>query len=419
MKLAVIGAGPAGLALALLAAERLAGAEIHLFDIRPLDRDVSADARTLALNLGSIRLLQRLSAWRPEVAQAIQTVHVSQAPPSPVAGEVWIRAAELGTPQLGAVLPYGALVAPLQQRWLDLAARAPQRLFTRFATPVNAIRSEADGVELDSGESHLAERFDLAVVAEGGVFAEQDRKAASPLGRPEAARTHSGGLPTGGSGGFRFTSDYHQNAWVGTVRLAAPGLQGLAIERFTRNGPLALLPLPDDGQGARAALVWCLPQAEDDIATLNDAQRLTVIQQQLPAAAGRVTGISPLKCFPLGLNAETRLLQGRTLRIGNAAQTLHPVAGQGLNLGLRDAQVLVDALRDGAETAADLDAVLARIDRQRAPDRWPMIAATDFLARSFAWRLPGLPALRGLALAGLELAKPLKKAVARRMMFGG
>lgn len=393
MNLAVIGAGPAGLALALLAAERLPQANLHLFDTRPLDRDVSGDGRTLALNLGSIRLLQRLHAWRPEVAQAIQTVHVSQAPPSPIAGEVRIRAVDLGVPQLGAVLPYGALVAPLQQRWLDRAAEQPQRLFTRFGTAVHAIRSEADGVELDSGESHLAERFDLAVVAEGGVFAEQDRKS--------------------------IRSDYHQNAWVGTVRLAAPGLQGLAIERFTRNGPLALLPLPDDAQGPRAALVWCLPQAEDDIAALDDAQRLVVIQQQLPAAAGRLTGISALKCFPLGLNAETRLLQGRTLRIGNAAQTLHPVAGQGLNLGLRDAQSLVDALREAAETAVDLDTVLARIDRQRAPDRWPMIAATDFLARSFAWRLPGLPGLRGLALAGLELATPLKMAVARRMMFGG
>jgi 2-octaprenyl-6-methoxyphenol hydroxylase len=394
LKLAVIGAGPAGLALALLAAERLAeSTEIHLYDTRPPDRDVSGDARTLALNLGSVRLLQRLQAWVPESAQAIQAVHVSQAPPAPVAGEVWIRAADQGLPQLGAVLPYGALVAPLQQRWLDVAAAQPARLFSRFGTAVHAIRSDAGGVELDSGEGPLVERFDLAVVAEGGVFAEQERK--------------------------RLSSDYHQNAWVGSVRLAAPGLQGVAVERFTRNGPLALLPLPDDAQGPRAALVWCLPQAEDDIATLTDAQRLVVIQQQLPEAAGRLTGISPLKCFPLGLNAETRLLQGRTLRIGNAAQTLHPVAGQGLNLGLRDAQALVDALREAAETGAGLDATLARVDWQRAPDRWPMIAATDFLARSFAWRLPGLPALRGLALAGLERAAPLKTALARRMMFGG
>ncbi|PZR23869.1 MAG: 2-octaprenyl-6-methoxyphenyl hydroxylase, partial [Azospira oryzae] len=195
--------------------------------------------------------------------------------------------------------------------------------------------------------------------------------------------------------------------------------QGLAVERFTRHGPLALLPLPADAQGPRAALVWCMPQYEDDIASLSDAQRLVVIQQQLPDVAGRLTGISPLKCFPLGLNVETRLVQGRTLRIGNAAQTLHPVAGQGLNLGLRDVQTLVDALGDAAERGLGLDAVLARLDRQRAPDRWPMIAATDFLARSFAWRWPGLPGLRGLALAGLERAGPLKAALARRMMFGG
>ena len=392
MKLAVIGAGPAGLALALLAVQRLAGVEIHLFDTRPLDRDVSGDARTLALNLGSIRLLQRLQAWQPDRAQAITTVHVSQAPPSPVAGEVRISAAEQGLPQLGAVLPYGALVAPLQQRWLALAGAEPHRLFTRFGTPVQAIRSQPGQVELDCGEGPVVETFDLAVVAEGGVFAEQARKA--------------------------IRSDYAQNAWVGTVRLAAPGLQGLAIERFTRNGPLALLPLPGDDEGPRAALVWCLPQAEDDIASLSDAQRLVVIQQQLPDVAGRLTGISPLKCFPLGLNAETRLLQGRALRIGNAAQTLHPVAGQGLNLGLRDAQALVDALRQAAETGQQLDAALARVEWQRAPDRWPMIAATDFLARSFAWRLPGLPALRGLALAGLEMAPPLKRALAQRMMFG-
>lgn len=393
MKLAVIGAGPAGLALALLAAERLRDTEIHLFDSRTLAHDIGRDARTLALNLGSVRLLQRLKAWLPDAAEALRTVHVSQAPPSPVHAVVQLSAAALGVPQLGAVLPYGALVAPLQARWLALAQTRPQQLFTRFATPVHAIRNEAAGVELDSGEAHLAERFDLAVVAEGGVFAEQARKSLS--------------------------HDYRQNAWVGTLRLAEPGLQGLAVERFTRHGPLALLPLPRDAQGPRAALVWCVPQHEDDIAELSDAQRLVVIQQQLPDVAGRLTGISPLKCFALGLNVQTRLVQGRTLRIGNAAQTLHPVAGQGLNLGLRDAQSLVEALCHAAEAGIGLDTVLARMDRQRAPDRWPMIAATDFLARSFAWRWPGLPGLRGLALAGLEHAGPLKTALARRMMFGG
>jgi len=114
------------------------------------------------------------------------------------------------------------------------------------------------------------------------------------------------------------------------------------------------------------------------------------------------------------LVAERTLTEGRTVRIGNAAQTLHPVAGQGLNLGLRDAFELVHALRDDA----DVDGVLRRLEWQRAPDRWAMIAATDFLARSFTWALPGAGAARGLGIAALQALGPVKSALARQMMFG-
>jgi 2-octaprenyl-6-methoxyphenol hydroxylase len=95
---------------------------------------------------------------------------------------------------------------------------------------------------------------------------------------------------------------------------------------------------------------------------------------------------------------------------------LHPVAGQGLNLGLRDAAALVQALRRAQPDA--LDTVLRRLEWARGPDRWSMIAATDFLARSFTWRWPGLPAARGLGLAALQALPPLKSALARQMMFG-
>ena len=100
--------------------------------------------------------------------------------------------------------------------------------------------------------------------------------------------------------------------------------------------------------------------------------------------------------------------------IGNAAQALHPVAGQGLNLGLRDAFELVRALA----TSSDIPAVLRRVEWARAPDRWGTIAATDFLARSFTWNLPGLGAARGAGLAALQALGPLKSALARQMMFG-
>jgi len=390
LRIAIVGAGPAGLSLALLAARALPQAQISLFDARPLDRDVSGDPRTLALSLGSVQLLERLGIWRGIKAQPILEVHVSQAPPtlsSPLFGasgepEVLINAKEQRVDQLGAVLAYGQLVAPLQAAWL---AMNEPRLISRFGSPVTAIKPVPGGVEIDAG---INESFDLAVVAEGGVFSEQARKAV--------------------------THDYKQNAWVGTVTLSADVPAGLAFERFTRNGPLALLPLPSDASVRRAALVWCVPQDEDDIAGLSDAQRIAVIQNLLPPRAGKLLSISPLKCFPLGLNAERSLVEGRSIRIGNAAQTLHPVAGQGLNLGLRDAWSLVEALKK----AEDIDAALRSVEWQRAPDRWSMIAATDFLARSFAWRWPGLPAARGLGLAAVQAVPILRRTLARRMMMG-
>jgi 2-octaprenyl-6-methoxyphenol hydroxylase len=393
--IAVVGAGPVGLALALHAARSLPQTRISLFDARPLDRELSADARTLALSLGSVQFLQGLQAWPEAAAQSILEVHVSQQPPTWGRAEVRLRAADLGVPRLGAVLAYGTLMAPLQAAWLALAAQQPQRLQTRFGTPVAAIKPMPGGVEVDAG---IAERFDLAVVAEGGVFAEQARKAV--------------------------VADYAQTAWVGQVVLAG-GTRGMAFERFTRNGPAALLPLPERSHVAgpgetaaaaslRAALVWCVPTAADPVRPLTDTQRMAVLNNIFPAAAGRVVDITPLKAFALGLNAERTLVQERTVRIGNAAQTLHPVAGQGLNLGLRDAHALVDALRaDGG-----LDAALRRIEWSRAPDRWAMIVATDFLARSFTWQLPGAAALRGLGLAALQAVPTAKGWLARRMMFG-
>jgi 2-octaprenyl-6-methoxyphenol hydroxylase len=413
LNIAVIGAGPVGLALALHAARALPESNVTLFDARPADMDVSGDPRTLALSLGSVQILQRLGAWRADSAQPILEVHVSQQPPSSLASlpflpafigerlgepELRIRAIDEAVPMLGAVLSYGAIVAPLQQAWMAAEAAEPRRLRSRFGTPVAALKNLQDGdgtrggigagastgVEVDAG---IAECFDLAVVAEGGVFADQARNA--------------------------ITHDYAQTAWVGKVRFeggSAGRANGVAYERFTRHGPAALLPLKEGGAG----LVWCVPSDDDPVAELNDAQRVTVLNSIFHAAVGRVESVSALKRFPLGLNAERTLTDGRSVRIGNAAQTLHPVAGQGLNLGLRDAFELVQALSRNP----DVSTVLRQLEWQRGPDRWAMIAATDFLARSFTWKLPGAGAARGLGIAALQALAPLKSALARQMMFG-
>lgn len=407
LQLAVVGAGPVGLALALSAARRLPAARICVYDRLPVSHDVSGDPRTLALSLGSVQALQRLGVWAAmaERAEPIQAVHVSQQQPGLLdlfgrapAPELLIRAQDEGVAQLGAVIPYGALAAPMRSAWLAACAREPQRLSVRWGSPVSGVRTVPGGVEVDVGdgaEGALVEPHHLAVIAEGGVFAEQARKAVA--------------------------RDYGQTAWVGTVGLEG-GEAGVAYERFTPHGPVALLPLPgttpsgdDHTLHRRAALVWCVDQRDDPVAGLNDVQRLAVLTHLLPPHVGMLRSISPLKHFALGLNAERTLVQGRTVRIGNAAQTLHPVAGQGLNLGLRDAHELVSRLA----RSADVDRALRQVEWQRAPDRWAMIAATDFLARSFTWPWPGLSTLRGAGLAALGQVGPLKSLLARRMMFGG
>jgi 2-octaprenyl-6-methoxyphenol hydroxylase len=422
LRIAVIGAGPVGLALGLQAARALPRAHIALFDARPLERDVSADPRTLALALGSVQLLQRLGAWPGAHATPIEAVHVSQAPPSLDGGSGTVRlsATDQGVPMLGAVIAYGRLVSALQTAWCEAVAGSGGRLQSRFGAPVAGLKAvqgasgasasgasasgTASAVEVDAG---IAETFDLAVVAEGGVFADQARKA--------------------------LTHDYQQNAWVGTATLEGAAA-GTAFERFTRQGPVALLPLgpdpqdrarrsapPGTGEPAaglperqRYALVWCASATDDPVEALNDAQRIAVLNTLLPAQAGQVVALSALKRFALGLNAERSLVAGRQVRIGNAAQTLHPVAGQGLNLGLRDAFSLVQALR----FEPDVDRALRKVEWQRAPDRWSTIATTDFLARSFTWQWPGVAAARGLGLSLLQALPPLKRVLARQMMFG-
>lgn len=391
LRLAVVGAGPVGLALAVRAAMALPEAEVTLLDARSPQHRVQDDPRTLALSLGSIQLLQQLGSWPAQAAQDILRVHISQLPQARTGESVVLSATEEGVSRLGAVLAYGEVVHALQQTWLAMAAQDPKRLHTQWGHPVQAVRSvdptgaAGRGVEVDAA---VMSTHDVAVIAEGGVFAQQSRKA--------------------------LTRDYAQTAWVGTATLSgfAPAT---AFERFTAQGPVALLPLPGaTPEQARAALVWCENTAEASVANLSDAQRLTVLQSLLPEQAGQVVALSALQPFALGLNAERTLVQGPQVRIGNAAQTLHPVAGQGLNLGLRDAFALVQAL----QRSADIDTALAQMQRSRVPDRWSMIATTDFLARSFTWRLPGAMGVRGAALSVLARAPGLRSALARHMMMG-
>ncbi|MCA8091534.1 UbiH/UbiF/VisC/COQ6 family ubiquinone biosynthesis hydroxylase [Burkholderia anthina] len=379
--LAIVGAGPVGLALAGWLARRSATqhASIALIDAREPAASAN-DPRAIAVSHGSRVLLDTL-AW-PGDATPIEHIHVSQRGHF---GRTLIERDEHDLAALGYVVRYGSIVQALASAvhgtrvdWLtSTTARAPQQ--------------DTDGVTLtlDGPQGERTLRARLVVNAEGGLFHEQQ-------------------ADTG-----KHRRDYGQTAIVGTVTVSAPRPH-VAWERFTHEGPLALLPLGGPRQ-AEYSLVWCCtPDEAARRAALPDDAFLRELGTAFGERMGRFVAIAGRASFPLGLNAAQTLVSGRVAIVGNAAQTLHPVAGQGLNLGLRDAHTLVDALSaQGFEATA-----LATFNARRALDRRFTIGATDTLARLFTVDAGPLPLLRGAALTALEFVPPLKKAIARQMMFG-
>ena len=370
---AICGAGPVGLALAAFLARRgVPGARIALVDGKSLGQAIS-DPRSIALSWGSVQLLDELKAW-PLPATAIHQIHVSR---RGQLGRSLMDRRDHDVEALGYVTRYGAVVDALARR-----GEAAGVVMLRPAR-VQALDETADGalLALDDGRTVRAQ---VAIQAEGGIFGQQDGRARS--------------------------RDYEQSAVIARVTSDAP-IAHRAFERFTDEGPLALL--PEDGpDGHQYALVWCVrPERAGTILDLDDTRFLQQLGDAFGTRLGTFTKVSPRVAFPLGLNAEARAT-ARTVAIGNAAQTLHPVAGQGLNLGLRDAAVLARRLARGADSAA-----IGRFMEERAQDRKLTIGLTDTMARAFTGSRPLQPLL-GLGLAALDLARPARMLLADLMMFG-
>ncbi|KMQ80985.1 2-octaprenyl-6-methoxyphenol hydroxylase [Candidatus Burkholderia pumila] len=377
---AIVGAGPVGLALAGWLARRSATSRlsIALIDARTPDA-ATADPRALALSHGSRVMLQELAF--PGDATPIRHIHVSQRGHF---GRTLIEHDEHELPELGYVVKYGSLVGAL--------ANAVKASKVDWLTNTSALAplQDNDGVTLplQSPEGERTIRVKVLVNAEGGLF--QDQK-----------------------NDERRSRDYGQTAIVGTVSVSDPRANR-AWERFTAEGPIALLPC-GGRRNADYSLVWCSsPEEAARRMALSEDAFLTELGDAFGTRIGQFTRIAGRTAFPLGLTALHTLIDRRTVAIGNAAQTLHPVAGQGLNLGLRDARALTDALSvDGTRPLA-----LARFAQRRALDRRLTIGATDTLARLFTVDFPPLAAMRGLALTALEFLPPVKIALARQMMFG-
>ena len=371
-EIAICGAGPVGMALAaLLVKQGMEPARIALIDAKTVEQG-SRDPRSIALSFGSRQILESISAWPTAVTQ-INQIHVSRRHHF---GRTLIDRNEYQLPALGYVTRYGILIATLATHIASLGVTSLR--------PASVIAFDEN---TDSVTIRFADRENLSanivVQAEGGIFSEQIKKST-----------------------FR---DYEQTAIVAHVKTSAP-IAHRAFERFTDEGPLALLP-QDDGY----ALVWCArPSTAARLLALSDAQFLSELSNAFGNRVGSFTALTTRNAFPLGLNAQPTS-SSRTIAIGNAAQTLHPVAGQGLNLGLRDALILARSLSQQATPQALQDFL-----RDRQSDRTTTIHLTDIMARVFASASSGSlsQALLGLSLGMVDGIKPAKRLLAKQMMFG-
>jgi 2-octaprenyl-6-methoxyphenol hydroxylase len=350
---AIVGGGPAGMALALALHRQGVAAEI--FDARSRDAGLQ-DQRILALSHGARQILEWLDVWQAIPSTPITTIHISQ---QSHLGRAKITATEEKVPALGYVLAARDLIAALDGKLRDLNIPFGEN------TPITAPLADAP----------------LTVWAEGSVDAETARR-----------------------------RDYNQHGVIFLAQGDRPH-GGMAWERFTPQGPVAVLPYGAD----YAVVVTCAAAEAETIAALDDERFLALLQQRFGSRI-RFTGVGPRVVYPLGLRYRPSTIAERQVWIGNAAQTLHPVAGQGFNLALRDIYELARSVATAADPGSP--AALQHYAAQRRLDRNGAMAFTDTLVRLFSNDNPVLGHLRGAGLLALDLLPPARSFVARRMMFG-
>jgi len=364
----IIGAGPVGMTLHLALAA--GGQKSLLVDRRP-QQALQADPRALALSHGARELLEQINAWPTRAATPIETIHVSQ---KNGFGRTLIDRADYALPALGYVV-----------RYRDLAGALAANLTG------NALLDDVEITGITPADDHVT-------------------VALSHAGQQRTIRTrlliHAEGTPDDDPDVK--VSDYDQHAVICEVT-PTPGHNKRAWERFTPDGPLALLPLGND-----YSVVFTLPPAKADaVMAMDDETFLAALQTQF---GQRMTFSrpGPRSRFPLALRMRDTLVKGSEVWIGNTAQTLHPVSGQGFNLGLRDAWQLAEILLENGVDRNSLNSYAAT----RRLDREGSAFFTDQIVRTFSNDFGPLKLVRGLGLLALDVCPPARHFVAKRMIWG-
>jgi 2-octaprenyl-6-methoxyphenol hydroxylase len=385
--LLIVGGGMVGASLAHAVSRQ--GFRIGVIEAWPLDSSAqpSFDDRVIALSWGSRIILEAMGVW-PAVstaAEPILDIHISDRGHF---GFTHMNHSREGVEALGYVVTARALGEALvkdlaKQESIELICPATLKGFTLTEEEVNVL------IERDGEEQRVSTR--LLVAADGG-----DSLVRQMLSIPLKEKP------------------YGQTAIIANLRSEQPH-RGVAYERFTDSGPLAMLPMRDE----RLSMVWTARDGEvADLMALSDEMFLLRLQERFGYRLGRLSELGRRVAYPLRLRQAVEQVRSRVALIGNAAHAIHPVTGQGFNLGLRDVAVLADLLFDAAQKAQDPgDLVLLNVyAKWRKTDQNSVAMITDSLARLFANPFGPLRLVRNLGMVGLDFAPGLKHLVARQFM---
>lgn len=376
----IAGGGPVGGTVALALAD--SGLPVTVLEARTAPE--VQDPRAIALSEGSRLILQRLGVWQTleRHATPMTTIHVSE---KGRLGRTILTAEQVQRPALGYVVDYSALANGVDQAMRDAGVNVVRGATASALSPqITAcqVRFSRDGQEQEITAQ-------LAVLADGGrsLSSVQNLK--------------------------RKVHEYQQHALVARVQTELPH-NGVAYERFTPNGPVALLPWGDS-----YALVWtATPERAEALSGLDEPAFLQQLHEYFGDRQGAFVSVTGRGVFPLKLAWVRPVTAERMAIIGNAAQTLHPVAGQGFNLGLRDAWELAQIMLSTPPEALGGEAMLKQYRQSRRLDTGGSMLFTDLLVRAFSTDAPALGTVRGAGLAALELLAPARNFLLRKMSFG-
>lgn len=379
-KVVIVGGGPVGCILALSLQQK--GIAFTMLEAR--EKGTShQDKRALALSYGTRLVLEKLNVWDAVEAEAtaINTIHISQ---RGGLGRTKLTASEHNLPAIGYVVSYGAL-----SQALDALLDTSNVLYVAEATDIQT-SATLSTVTFKQDESVQSLNADLLVVADGG----------RSLNAIE--------------GITKETKEYGHDALVTKVRAELPH-NNIAYERFTPEGPMALLP-----NGERDfSLVWTGKKIKiDQFLTLDDATFLKQLHAAFGDRVGQFLSVEKRMSFPLKLSTLKPTSAPHLAIIGNAAQTMHPVAGQGFNVGIRDAWTLADLIIKTPEINLGNEEMLKQYSQCRKRDTRGGLLFTDLLVNVFTNDLVGVVSLRGAGLGLLDLFKPAKNLLVDRMSFG-